>query len=512
MSQKRVQLDADEQNRHFREAKNSRGEDEAQDDDSGDGSVDEDRIVHRGIPHGDEPQSPDGDFLADFDENTEVHIRFGLSSASTILPPNLIPKIRALEALTSLVDLDLYDNRCSKIEGLENLTELRSLDLSFNDNRHIKNVAHLVNLPDLYFVSNKITVIENLSTLVNITNLELGSNQSGLSCESGATVARKDKITKLELKILSIQSNRLTAIEGLEDLENLEIYLSHNGISRIEGLERNISKLENLGHLKNLEELWASNNMLDSFEDFEAELKDNCLDLATVYAECEGLLGPDHAPEARSDGEAGSLGGDHAHQSKEGHPAPERERAMSEDGEISRSTGAISNGSARDTLIFAERLQMVIGYPESEEVIGGNEARRTSWIRKLESSQYEEPFDISVTGYWSLDNPDLSWTLPEDLVAFLKADPKSKPDYIGFGSMVDSAGVGQKTMQEEIVIPPRIYMIKSVPHDWLFPQLAGCVHHGGAGTAAAGSRAAIPTVIKPFFGDHYFWARCLEEA
>jgi len=25
--------------------------------------------------------------------------------------------------------------------------------------------------------------------------------------------------------------------------------------------------------------------MLNSFEDFEAELKDNCLDLATVYAE-----------------------------------------------------------------------------------------------------------------------------------------------------------------------------------------------------------------------------------
>jgi len=133
-------------------------------------------------------------------------------------------------------------------------------------------------------------------------------------------------------------------------------------------------------------------------------------------------------------------------------------------------------------------------------------------------------------------------------VVFLKADPKNKPVYIGFGSMVvpdpdemtrtiieaatksgvraiiskgwsdratsqkDSAGAGQKTTQEEIVIPPSIYMIKSVPHDWLFPQLAGCVHHGGAGTAAAGLRAGIPSVIKPLFGDQYFWAQCLEEA
>ncbi|KAK3805135.1 MAG: hypothetical protein J3Q66DRAFT_382374 [Benniella sp.] len=229
MEDQRVRLDADEQNRHFREAKNSRGEDEAQDDDSGDGSVDEDII-----------------------ELELTHLRI-----------DDIPSLH--------------------LERFKNL-QVRCSCHCFNDNRHIKNVAHLVNLPDLYFVSNKITVIENLSTLVNITNLELGSNRiiviENLDC----------LITKLELKIL---------IEGLEDLENLEeIYLSHNGISRIEGLERNakltilfdisnnkISKLEDLGHLKNLEELWASNNMLDSFEDFEAELKDNCLDLATVYAE-----------------------------------------------------------------------------------------------------------------------------------------------------------------------------------------------------------------------------------
>ncbi|KAG0205563.1 Sterol 3-beta-glucosyltransferase [Mortierella sp. GBA30] len=156
---------------------------------------------------------------------------------------------------------------------------------------------------------------------------------------------------------------------------------------------------------------------------------------------------------------------------------------------------------------------------------------------------------IHVTGYWFLDNPDLTWTAPPDLVEFLQADPNNKPIYIGFGSMVvpdpdgmtrtiieavvkagvraiiskgwsdrltsqddPAAATAKKTHAEEIVIPPSVYMLKSVPHDWLFPQLAGCVHHGGAGTAAAGLRAGIPTVIKPFFGDQYFWAQRFEEA
>ncbi|KAG0069598.1 Sterol 3-beta-glucosyltransferase, partial [Linnemannia elongata] len=154
---------------------------------------------------------------------------------------------------------------------------------------------------------------------------------------------------------------------------------------------------------------------------------------------------------------------------------------------------------------------------------------------------------VHVTGYWFLDNPDLKWTPPDDLVAFLKADPKRKPVYIGFGSMVvpdpdgmtrtiieavvksgvraiiskgwsdrvtsqdDPASAAKKSTTEEIVIPSSVYMLKSVPHDWLFPQLSGCVHHGGAGTVAAGLRAGIPTVVKPFFGDQYFWGQRLEE-
>jgi UDP:flavonoid glycosyltransferase YjiC (YdhE family) len=41
--------------------------------------------------------------------------------------------------------------------------------------------------------------------------------------------------------------------------------------------------------------------------------------------------------------------------------------------------------------------------------------------------------------------------------------------------------------------------------------MTGVVHHGGAGTTAAGLRAGIPTVVKPFFGDQFFWGERLEE-
>jgi sterol 3beta-glucosyltransferase len=38
-------------------------------------------------------------------------------------------------------------------------------------------------------------------------------------------------------------------------------------------------------------------------------------------------------------------------------------------------------------------------------------------------------------------------------------------------------------------LPETVYCIDSVPHDWLFPQMAAVVHHGGTGTTAAGLRA-----------------------
>lgn len=52
-----------------------------------------------------------------------------------------------------------------------------------------------------------------------------------------------------------------------------------------------------------------------------------------------------------------------------------------------------------------------------------------------------------------------------------------------------------------------VFTIGAVPHDWLMPRMAAVIHHGGAGTVAAGLRAAKPTMVCPFFGDQFFWVR-----
>ena len=55
-------------------------------------------------------------------------------------------------------------------------------------------------------------------------------------------------------------------------------------------------------------------------------------------------------------------------------------------------------------------------------------------------------------------------------------------------------------------LPDHIFALDSVPHSWLFPRMAAVVHHGGAGTTAAGFRAGIPSILVPHLGDQPFWA------
>jgi sterol 3beta-glucosyltransferase len=129
-----------------------------------------------------------------------------------------------------------------------------------------------------------------------------------------------------------------------------------------------------------------------------------------------------------------------------------------------------------------------------------------------------------ATGYWFLDSPR-GWEPPAALQAFLSAGPP--PVYVGFGSMPtqDAArttrmvlGALERAGQRGVLatgwgglaaaeLPPSVYLLDEAPHDWLFPHMAAVVHHGGAGTTAAGLRAGVPTVICPFFGDQPFWGR-----
>lgn len=144
------------------------------------------------------------------------------------------------------------------------------------------------------------------------------------------------------------------------------------------------------------------------------------------------------------------------------------------------------------------------------------------------------PTDSHVTGYWFLPDtaPSSEWQPPDDLLAFLADGPP--PVYIGFGSMVTHHAEATTTLIVEALhkarqrgvimtgwggvkegfkqgalsanrLPDTVFSIDSCPHDWLFPQMAAVVHHGGAGTTAAGLRAGVPSVVVPFMGDQPFW-------
>ncbi|SPO25608.1 probable UDP-glucose:sterol glucosyltransferase Ugt53A1 [Ustilago trichophora] len=181
---------------------------------------------------------------------------------------------------------------------------------------------------------------------------------------------------------------------------------------------------------------------------------------------------------------------------------------------------------------------------------------------------------VKISGYWFLDNPESNWTPPKEMSDFLEKARKDdkKIAYIGFGSItienaeevsnnimkavreadvraivakgwsgrggskskkkkkqqaakpqlqhqeshtsshIESEDAGTEEEHEpEIEIPDDVFVVDSVPHDWLFPQIDIAMHHGGAGTTGASLRAGLVTLIKPFFGDQFFWANRVQK-
>ncbi|GAB2823195.1 glycosyltransferase [Actinocorallia aurea] len=126
------------------------------------------------------------------------------------------------------------------------------------------------------------------------------------------------------------------------------------------------------------------------------------------------------------------------------------------------------------------------------------------------------PDNVRLTGFWFLDQPH--WEPPADLTAFLEAGPP--PVYVGFGSMLPAdpvetdlkvrtalrlAGLRGVLQGDPATSEDDMFVVKDVPHSWLFPRMAAAVHHGGAGTTAESLRAGLPTLVCPFFGDQPYW-------
>lgn len=140
-----------------------------------------------------------------------------------------------------------------------------------------------------------------------------------------------------------------------------------------------------------------------------------------------------------------------------------------------------------------------------------------------------------MTGWWFLNSRN-DYVPEPAFVEFMDR----RPVYVGFGSMVgnpefrpmlstlaltslreagvpgvllggwaglsrdalDTSSPGGRQLYEWAT--ENVYEIDSCPHDWLFPKCSAVVHHGGAGTLAAGIRAGRPTVVCAIQGDQPF--------
>jgi sterol 3beta-glucosyltransferase len=127
---------------------------------------------------------------------------------------------------------------------------------------------------------------------------------------------------------------------------------------------------------------------------------------------------------------------------------------------------------------------------------------------------------VHLTGWWYPEEPN--WQPPEPLRRFLEAG--APPVFIGFGSMPVADPARVTSLVVEAVqrsglravlhagwaglggaLPPEMFALQYAPYGWLFPRMAGVVHHGGSGTTGFALRSGVPSLVVPFAFDQFYW-------
>lgn len=133
------------------------------------------------------------------------------------------------------------------------------------------------------------------------------------------------------------------------------------------------------------------------------------------------------------------------------------------------------------------------------------------------------PENVVVTGEWVAE-AERPWRPSPPFEDFLSRAPA--PIFVSLGSMPWNARRNREVVLEALRLwggravlgrgwggidaadlPANVYSVGFVPHRLLLPRVAAVMHHGGAGTTAAGLRAGRPTLVTPILMDQFFWAR-----
>lgn len=157
----------------------------------------------------------------------------------------------------------------------------------------------------------------------------------------------------------------------------------------------------------------------------------------------------------------------------------------------------------------------------------------------VEIQAYDSILFPGLKEEWSATRPFVGFlNLPKSVTTVPDDDSEltewilggSSPVYFGFGSMpvrdpsalveaVTQAcarhGVralissGWSVLPRKLVTGSDVAVVGHVDHGTVLPRCRAAVHHGGAGTTAAGLRAALPTMVCWFSADQPFWGAAL---
>lgn len=173
----------------------------------------------------------------------------------------------------------------------------------------------------------------------------------------------------------------------------------------------------------------------------------------------------------------------------------------------------------------------------------------TGGARKHGAEQPGDPLKVLIAASPTLVPPAPDWASgvvqtgyplergrgvePDDDRLITLLDSSRPCVYVGFGSAGEASGVLADRLEKDVlraaesadvavIVParrgtspgwasPHVLRVGEVDHRWLFPRIAGIIHHGGAGTTMTGLLSGTPSTVVSFAFDQAYHGRRLAE-
>jgi UDP:flavonoid glycosyltransferase YjiC (YdhE family) len=194
----------------------------------------------------------------------------------------------------------------------------------------------------------------------------------------------------------------------------------------------------------------------------------------------------------------------------------------------------------KDNIKKLNAFRQSLGLPKAKGLLLRNTgAAKNPHLYAVSPSLLPRPADwperSQITGFIHLppkrrEQNLLDGGIPKELIRWLEAG--EKPIYIGFGSIPvpDPArfvGVMGQLLNETpyrfifcqgwskiegLAEHPRLFVLPTANHDWLFPRCRAVITHGGIGTVAAALRARTPLIVGSIFADQPWWGKRVERS